>query len=46
MEFIVPVEYTQSVGIICRCVTYIASNKRAEEAEDFELNFEELGKRT
>ena len=46
MEFIVPVEYTLSVGIICRCVAYIASKKREEEAEDYELNFEELGERT
>jgi len=46
MEFIVPVDYTLSVGIICLCVAYIASKQREEEAEDYELHLEELGERT
>ena len=43
LEFIVPVEYTNAMSIVCRCVSAIASKKRSEEDEDYELNFEELG---
>ena len=38
-----PVKYTQSLGIVCRCVAEIAAQKREEEAEDYYLDFEELG---
>ena len=38
-----PVQYTSSVGIVCKCVADIASQKRTEEADDYDLNYEELG---
>lgn len=44
MEFIVPVEYTRSSGIVCKCLADIASKKREKQEEEFNLNFEELGK--
>ena len=43
LEFLVPVGYTRSLGIVCRCVADIAAQKRAKEAEDYYLDFEELG---
>ena len=38
-----PVEYSEAVGIVCRCLADIAGKKKEQEAEDYELNFEELG---
>ena len=43
LEFLVPVEYTLSSGILCKCITDIATKKRAGKDEDFNLNYEELG---
>ena len=43
LEFIVPVGYTRSLGIVCRCVADIAAQKRENDAEDYNLDFEELG---
>ena len=42
LEFIVPVQYTGGVGIVSRCLAEIGKTKREEEAEDYELNFDEL----
>ena len=44
LEFIVPVENTLSTGIVCKCVTDIAIKMKAREDDDFDLDFEELGK--
>ena len=44
IEFIVPVDYTLAAGIVCRCVATIGAKKREEEAEDYDINFDELGK--
>lgn len=44
LEFLVPVQYTLSAGIVCRCVADIALKKKGKEDEDFHINFEELGK--
>ena len=38
-----PVQYTGAVGIVCRCMADIGTRKREEEADDYELNFDELG---
>ena len=38
-----PVQYTGAVGIVCRCIADIGTTKREEEADDYELNFDELG---
>ena len=43
LEFLTPVQYTGAVGIVARCVADIGKRKRQEEAEDYELNFTELG---
>lgn len=46
LEFLVPVEYTHSSGIVCKCITDIAVKKKARHDEDFNLNYEELGRHT
>lgn len=43
LEFLVPVQFTLSSGIVCKCITDIAIKKKAAEDEDFTINFEELG---
>lgn len=43
LEFLVPAQYTHSVGILGKCVTDIASKKKARGDEDFVLDYEELG---
>lgn len=35
-------QYTGAAGIVSRCVADIAKRKREEEADDYELNFDEL----
>lgn len=45
LEFLVPVQYTLSAGIVCKCVADIALKKKAKDDEDFTINFEELGNR-
>jgi hypothetical protein len=42
LEFIVPVQYTGAVGIVSRCIADIGKGKREEEADDYDLNFDEL----
>ena len=43
LEFLVPVQYTGAVGIVSKCIADIGKVKREEDAEDYELNFNELG---
>ena len=43
LEFVVPVKYTRSLGIVCRCIADFASQKREADTEDYTLDFEELG---
>ena len=43
MEFIVPPAYTNGLSIVCRCVADIATEKRQSNADDYDLNYEELG---
>ena len=43
LEFLVPLQYTLSSGIVCRCISDIAIKKRAKGDEDFDINFDELG---
>ncbi len=43
LEFLVPLEYTRSSGIVCKCLADIAVKKRAKQEDEFNLNFEELG---
>lgn len=43
LEFLVPVQYTLSTGIVCKCVADIGLKKKEKQDEDFTINFEELG---
>ena len=43
LEFLSPVQYIESVSIVCRCVAAIAGKKRESNDEDYEIDFEELG---
>ena len=43
LEFVVPVQYTGAVGVVSRCIADIGKGKREEEADDYDLNFDELG---
>ena len=43
LEFLVPEQYTRGFGMLTRCIHHIASKKRAEEAEDYELDFDVVG---
>ena len=43
LEFLVPVDYTRSSGIVCKCLADIAIKKRDRQEDEFNLNFEELG---
>ena len=43
LEFLVPVEYTRSLSIVCRCVSHIAEKKREQRDEDYLINFVEYG---
>ncbi|XP_065915103.1 maestro heat-like repeat-containing protein family member 1 [Dysidea avara] len=40
LEFIVPEQYTRGFAMLTRCIHHIASKKRAEEAEDYEIDFD------
>ena len=42
LEFLVPVQYMRAVSIVSRCIADIAKKKREAEADDYELNFDEL----
>lgn len=44
LEFISPVQYIESTNIVCRCVAAIAGKKREANDDEYEIDFEELGK--
>lgn len=41
---IVPEQYTEAGGVVCKCLSHLANKKREERAEDYELDYEVLGK--
>lgn len=43
LEFIAPVEYTEAIRIVSRCISAVAGKKREQNADDYEITFEELG---
>ncbi len=43
IEFLVPPAYTNALGIVARCVTDIATEKRQNNVDEYDLNYEELG---
>ncbi|XP_056020899.1 maestro heat-like repeat-containing protein family member 1 isoform X2 [Ostrea edulis] len=40
LEMIVPEQYTQAGGVVCKCLAHLANKKREEKAEDYELDYE------
>jgi hypothetical protein len=43
LEMVVPEQYTNAVGAVCRSLAYLADKKRTENAQDYEINYEEEG---
>ena len=42
LEFILPLQYTDGIGAVCQSLTYIASSKRENKEEDFDLDYETM----
>ncbi|XP_034336261.2 maestro heat-like repeat-containing protein family member 1 isoform X2 [Magallana gigas] len=42
LEMIVPEQYTEAGGVVCKCLSHLANKKREERAEDYELDYEVL----
>lgn len=42
-EAVVPPDFGGAIGIVSKCITYIASNKRTNEAEDYIIDFDRAG---
>lgn len=40
LELVVPEKYTESAGVVCRCLGTIANKKRSENAEDFQIDYD------
>ena len=43
LECVVPPQYTEAMGSLCRSAAYLANKKRAANADDYELDYEILG---
>lgn len=43
LETLVPEQYSNSVGAVCRSLAHLAQKKREENAEDYEIDFDEQG---
>ncbi|XP_076448959.1 maestro heat-like repeat-containing protein family member 1 isoform X1 [Babylonia areolata] len=41
LEMVVPEQYSQAVGAVCRSLGYLALKKRGENAEDYDIDFDE-----
>eukprot|EP00026_Physarum_polycephalum_P000352 Phypoly_transcript_00352.p1 GENE.Phypoly_transcript_00352~~Phypoly_transcript_00352.p1 ORF type:complete len:1660 (+),score=332.46 Phypoly_transcript_00352:97-5076(+) len=39
-EALVPPDFVGALAVVCKCITYIASNKRANEADDYIIDFD------
>ncbi|KAI6647039.1 Maestro heat-like repeat-containing protein family member 1 isoform X2 [Oopsacas minuta] len=42
LEFLVPVQFTESIGAVCQTLVYMASSKRENKEEDFDLDYETM----
>ncbi|XP_011410499.2 PREDICTED: maestro heat-like repeat-containing protein family member 1 [Amphimedon queenslandica] len=42
LEFIGPVQYIEATPILCRCLAAIASKKRENQDDDYDIDFEDL----
>ncbi|KAJ8303306.1 hypothetical protein KUTeg_019702 [Tegillarca granosa] len=40
LELLVPEKYTESAGVVCKCISHIANKKREEKSEDYEIDYE------
>ncbi|XP_012944683.1 maestro heat-like repeat-containing protein family member 1 isoform X2 [Aplysia californica] len=40
LELVVPEQYTQAAGTLCKSLAFLAHKKRSEQAEDYEIEFE------
>ena len=43
LELIVPEQYTEAAGAVCRSVAYLSNKKRKENADDYDIDFELQG---
>ena len=43
LECIVPEQYTDAMGTVCRSIGHIAGKKREEGTEDYEIDYEKEG---
>ena len=43
LELLVPEKYTESTGVVCRCLGTIANKKRSENTDDFTIDYEVQG---
>nr|XP_022339324.1 maestro heat-like repeat-containing protein family member 1 isoform X2 [Crassostrea virginica] len=42
LEMVVPEQYTEAGGVVCKCLAHLANKKREERADDYELDYEVL----
>ena len=43
LELLVPEKYTESAGVVCRCLGTIANKKRSENTDDYTIDYEVQG---
>ncbi|XP_060075327.1 maestro heat-like repeat-containing protein family member 1 isoform X2 [Ylistrum balloti] len=40
LELIVPEQYTEAAGVLCKCLAHLSNKKREENADDYEIDYE------
>ena len=43
LECVVPEQYTEAIGTVCRSIGHIEAKKREDGTEDFEIDYEKEG---
>lgn len=43
LELVVPEQYMDAQGVVCKCLAHLATKKREEQAEDYEIDYETQG---
>eukprot|EP00003_Mantamonas_plastica_P029254 TRINITY_DN689_c0_g1_i5.p1 TRINITY_DN689_c0_g1~~TRINITY_DN689_c0_g1_i5.p1 ORF type:complete len:231 (-),score=63.29 TRINITY_DN689_c0_g1_i5:380-1072(-) len=41
LETVVPVEYTDALAIVCKCIAFLGAQKRDNEADDYLIDFDQ-----
>ena len=41
LEMLIPEQYSNSTGTVCRSLAHLAQKKRDENAEDYDIDFDE-----